>query len=299
MKSESVLNIECSMYENAKTTTPRKINLLKWLKSNQYLSKQEKVRCAITAEAKRVAKEAMPCITASGVFSKRGKNYLLQHTGLIAIDIDMKENNQIDNYHDLKNELSKLQNVAYCGLSVSGKGYWLLIPIAHPEKHEFHFEYIRQYFQSKNIIIDKACKDIARLRFYSYDINAYFNHNAKPVETYYEPAIIKPKQSCRSISELRGTSSWKEYNNTKHFINVLENHGWKISHKIEAKIYFTRPDKISGVSAEYDGNRNVFYVFTENGYPFESSKGYSPFQIYTILDHAGDFSNAARGLMLL
>ena len=36
--------------------------------------------------------------------------------------------------------------MAYCGLSVSGKGFWGLIPIANPDKHRLHFTALKEAF---------------------------------------------------------------------------------------------------------------------------------------------------------
>ena len=81
------------------------------------------------------------------------------------MDIDEKDNTNIKNYEGLKKELCKIPNVAYCGCSVSGRGFWLIIPIAFPEKHKQHFEFIRRFFEAKGLVIDKACSDVSRLRF--------------------------------------------------------------------------------------------------------------------------------------
>jgi hypothetical protein len=189
------------MFASGKSTTPASVNLLQWLHNDEYLPQQQKIRAAKDKAGRDALKIFMPCITPSGIFSQRGKNYLLKHTGFIAIDIDLKGNEGIGNYHDLKNEICKIPNVAYCGLSVSGTGYWLLIPITHPDKHELHFKFIEQYFKSKNLIIDKACSDVARLRFYSFDPEAYYNHAAKPLQAYYRPPKPKATQYYQKRSE--------------------------------------------------------------------------------------------------
>ena len=294
---ESVLNINCSALLNAKHNEIKNVNLLIWLKSDKYYHQQLKVRAAKNDDEKRIAKEAIPCITPSGTFSKRGKNYLIKHTCLIAIDIDFKDNLHILNYENLKSEICKIQNVAYCGVSVSGNGYWLLIPIAYPEKHELHFEFLAQYFKTKNINIDKACKDVCRLRFYSYDPQAYFNHSAKLLQAHFKPInLVATKTPYRQYSAI-GEPVWKCYNESKSFIQVLENHGWKIDRETGNKKYFTRPNKASGISAEYDSTKNVFYVFSNNGAPFESNTGYNPFQVFTILEHSGNFKKAIKALL--
>jgi hypothetical protein len=307
----SVLNIEISMFADARSTTPKTVILLDWLKDESFLRLQERVRACATKNEKDIVKKDMPCITPSGLFSKRGKDYLIQHSGFIAIDIDGKDNTHISNFFDLKNKLCKLSQVAYCGLSVSGQGYWALIPIAHPDKHEKHYQFLEDYFAKKGLNIDPACKDVARLRFYSYDPDAYFNHNAKQLQAFYSPPIIQPNQYTQNKYFGDSMPVWDQYNTGEDFIFVLERHGWKIDCKRGRKIYFTRPGKDTGISAEFDpvaswvdkntGVRNdnvpMFHVYSSNGQPFESGKGYTPFMIYTLLEHGGDGSKAAKSLI--
>ena len=94
----------------------------------------------------------------------------------------MHDNEDIVNFVSLKNQLKNISNVAYCGLSVSGEGFFLLIPIAYPEKYELHFESFVESLSEFGIKADKSCRNISRLRGYSYDDAAYFNFDA---ETYY------------------------------------------------------------------------------------------------------------------
>ena len=58
-----------------------------------------------------------------------------------------------------------------------------------------------------------------------------------------------------------------------------------------------RPDKKIGISATLGKVAdNVFYNFSANGYPFEEKKAYTPFQVITLMDYAGDFSKFAKEL---
>lgn len=59
--------------------------------------------------------------------------------------------------------------------------------------------------------------------------------------------------------------------------------------------YWRRPGKTQGHSATLIDGR-TFYVFSSNGYPFETGKAYGPFGVYTILEHQGDFTRAAQEL---
>jgi hypothetical protein len=58
--------------------------------------------------------------------------------------------------------------------------------------------------------------------------------------------------------------------------------------------YWRRPGKDSGTSATLKDR--VFYVFSSNAAPFEPNRAYSPFAVYTLLHHGGDFEQAARCL---
>jgi hypothetical protein len=58
--------------------------------------------------------------------------------------------------------------------------------------------------------------------------------------------------------------------------------------------YWRRPGKDSGTSATLKDR--VFYVFSSNAAPFEPNQAYSPFAVYTLLNHSGDFEQAARSL---
>lgn len=223
----SILDIEVSCFKDYNTPdNPRSINLLTWLLSAKYADKVEQIRTYQDKTIRDAIKATLPAITPSGVFTYRAAANLVKHSGFIQFDIDAKDNKRVSNYAHLKDELKKIPNVAYCGVSVSGTGYWGLVPIAYPEKHKDHFEMMYNFFAEHNLIIDKSCKDVTRLRGYSYDPEGYFNHNAKPMRAYHvEPvkrhvkpiaansdtatveAIIKSIEAC-SIDITSGYGVW-------------------------------------------------------------------------------------------
>lgn len=184
----SVLNISVSCFKDCLTPdNPQPVNLLFWLTSDKYRAKVEQIRDKADKAERDQLKKTLPAITPSGTFKYRELEALLSHSGLIAFDIDFKDNQHITNYSDLKEQLKKLQNIAYCGLSVSGAGYWGLIPISNPAKHKEHFQALYQDFSRLGIILDKSGGDVCRLRIYSFDPEAYFNHCAKPYTKIYIP----------------------------------------------------------------------------------------------------------------
>ena len=58
--------------------------------------------------------------------------------------------------------------------------------------------------------------------------------------------------------------------------------------------HWTRPGKRSGTSATLKDR--TFYVFSSNAHPFEPNRGYSPFAVFALLEHGGDYEAAAREL---
>jgi hypothetical protein len=187
-QTQSVLNVAVSVFKDYYDSTPiATANLLKWLKNERGREVVEEIRQTADKKKRDKIKATLPAITPSGVFRKREAAELVQHSGIICIDVDHKGNEQIGNFFELGTELSKIQNVAYSGLSVSGKGYMLMIPVAYPQKHKEHFAQLEKDFQELGIKIDPACKDVSRLRGLSYDPNAYFNHNAVVYRKKYKP----------------------------------------------------------------------------------------------------------------
>jgi len=85
---------------------------------------------------------------------------------------------------------------------------------------------------------------------------------------------------------------------------VLDSAGWvRLTDRQGAggNEYWRRPGKDSrqkGWSATLKqcAGSPVFYVFSSNAAPFEPNQGYSPFSVYTLLEHGGDFEQAARSL---
>ena len=87
-----------------------------------------------------------------------------------------------------------------------------------------------------------------------------------------------------------------DYNQRGNIRELLLRYGWTYMEKKDGSELFRRPGKNSGgCSASLkDG---VFYVFSSNAYPFQSDKGYSAFQVYSLLVHNGDFTKAADDLL--
>lgn len=86
-----------------------------------------------------------------------------------------------------------------------------------------------------------------------------------------------------------------DFNNRGDVRAVLTKSGWRCTKGGENE-HWRRPGKAAGNSATLKGR--VFYVFSSNADPFEPNQGYSPFAVYTLLEHGGNYEQAARSLRL-
>lgn len=86
--------------------------------------------------------------------------------------------------------------------------------------------------------------------------------------------------------------------------DLLKGIGWQFCKKrADGSEYWTRPNKNikDGFSATFGHQKNMFYIFSEDGAsiePFQSKQSYSPFNIYTLIKHSGDWKVAKDALKM-
>ena len=186
-----IFQTHISVYNGVTDNTGTRMPLGTFLFCKEYKDDILRLRAVFDKEKRNALKRSLPQATISGVFSPtRAKNNLSQHSGLICVDIDSKDNPDILDWETLKQDLSVLPQIAYCALSVSGKGLFLVIPLRYPEKHLQQFRQLQIDFRKMGIMIDSACSDITRLRCLSYDEHPIINENATLYEGVY---VEKPK----------------------------------------------------------------------------------------------------------
>ena len=190
-KTMDIFQTHISVYNGVTDNTGTRMPLGTFLFCKEYKDDILRLRAVFDKEKRNALKRSLPQATISGVFSPtRAKNNLSQHSGLICVDIDAKDNPDILDWETLKQDLSVLPQIAYCALSVSGKGLFLVIPLRYPEKHLKQFRQLQIDFRKMGIMIDSACSDITRLRCLSYDEHPIINENATLYEGVY---MEKPK----------------------------------------------------------------------------------------------------------
>ena len=192
----TIFDVQVSAFTNYMDTESKAIPLAGWLTSSDYLEEQNHIRTMQHKVDRDILKAKLPAITPSALLVNRKQGLtdterLIKHTGFMQIDIDYKDNIHLspEYYNNLIEVLSSIDNIAYVGQSISGTGYYGLVPITQPDKMNLHFVKFKELiFKHYNIVLDKTKgSKITDLRGYSYTPNAYFNINAKPFNKLYTP----------------------------------------------------------------------------------------------------------------
>jgi len=160
-------------------------SLEEWVLTPEFKDEVMEIRSCRNEAIRKNLKLQLPAITPSGRFDPTRKmEHLIEHSGVICIDIDGKDNTHVKDWGYVKQQITKVPEVAYCGLSVSGNGLYAIIPIENPDLHLEYFIKLEMYFKEiHNLVIDPSGKDITRLRVISYDPDPIINHNAIPLKT--------------------------------------------------------------------------------------------------------------------
>jgi len=186
----SIFDVKCSVYRSAKDRIGTgDMTIAEFLLGERWKDPVLRLRDMVAEygplEAKKhedykLTKQQLPGATLSGLFSRRKGDCLIQHTGFVAIDIDLGDNTSIGNFGTILRTLRHRAEVAMYMRSCSGTGYFALIPLAYPEHHKEQFRALQKEYAAMGIVLDNACSDITRIRFASYDEHPYVNEQAIP-----------------------------------------------------------------------------------------------------------------------
>lgn len=206
----NILETPITVFDSVTTTNGRAVSLAEFLNdaSSHHLIRQ--IRMTEDMAERTLLKSSLPCATISAICPDgRKADDAFEHTGLICIDIDGQDNPGFGSGADLKAEICKVSEVAYCSLSASGNGCFAIYRLSHPENHLGHFLALQRLFKSRlGIVIDGQCKDVKRLRFASYDSEPYINDNAEQFRII--DAVTKPKYNPTKTTVAMGQRTWDE-----------------------------------------------------------------------------------------
>ena len=139
-------------------------------------------------DAYKAKKEGTTAVTVSGEFSYRSEAKMTAHTGILAVDIDRK-----DQAGDIAfDELAADKYTYALHRSLSGEGAVLYLKI-EGKRHREAYAGAEIYLANKyGLMCDPSCKDPCRLRFVSFDPDLFLNENAALFKEYPPPVKAAP-----------------------------------------------------------------------------------------------------------
>lgn len=314
MTPDSILNVDVSAYQDYETPQPKTVNLLTFLQSPKYRDKADTVKIAPDKKTRDAIKATLPAITPSGIFTRRGEENLQSHTGFIQFDIDPKGNDDffgkcetLEDYEavtaDIKRWLQDLPFVAYAAVSVSGRGVWGLVPLSDPTQHKAHFRSMQKDFAQMGLKIDNLPSNVASLRGYSYDPEAYFNHHAEKYTGKEEVTRTEapPRTEPAQRTEYPTDSVFNDTNRVEALVKQISQSGRDITSGYEN--WF----KVAGsLASEFgEGGRQYFHDLSRNNSEYDYArtdrqytaclrgKGYTLATFYRVCqDHGFSFKDA-------
>lgn len=189
------------------------------------------------------AKQLMPRYYICGVFDlneyKVGRfpihDYPNVPSDLMTIDIDEKDNPNIDIWK-IREEIFKLPYVFCCLKSISGHGFYCIIPIedTHYTKEYYHY-ILRLWKQKYNINIDDNADTIIRARIVSYDedIDKWVKNediqvwNLKYIERKEEIAVKQQEKTYPKYERKTDGLDWNAITNKA--MELLINDGYTVN----------------------------------------------------------------------
>jgi len=299
---DSILNKQAAYYTTHSDQIPKHESVLSFLSDKSAIELCQKIKHVQDPEVRKRLKGFAKCMSISCSAEKRGMSGFVKHTGLIAIDIDFKDNEQILQHPDFFTTMCKLPWIAYFGKSISGAGYFGIVPISNPSKHMAHFDALVAVFASMKIQLDKAPRNVSSLRYQSFDEQAYINHSASRFSFLHEPGNRgKSKFKSKKIGVSTNLSAFDDYNLNGDVPSLLIENGWiRCSNTINStRLRFTRPGKTSGVSVDWHTEKRILYVFSSNAGFDEENRGYNPVQVFYKITACNNYKECNQKLILM
>ncbi len=135
----------------------------------------------------KTLKSGLPYVTVSGTFKTRSEKGIDVYSTLIAIDIDNlvglkgdldKHGNvrAVDEVDEVQKALASDEHTYAVFKSARGRGLCVVVVGSKKEYHLGHYRWAESYYKKGfGLTIDKACKDLSRPRYGSWDPNAHMN----------------------------------------------------------------------------------------------------------------------------
>jgi hypothetical protein len=108
--------------------------------------------------------------------------------------------------------------------------------------------------------------------------------------------IEEKKEPVLPHNQSSGLTPFDDYNTRHDISGLLQSHGWKLLFVKNGVAFFQRPGKDGrGISATWNAVPDRFYVFS-TATNFENNHIYKASAVYSLLEHNGNYSEAAKRL---
>ena len=162
-----------SIFENATSTKQSQLTLNNYFEGIQSGKWQDEV---LQYRAGKRTKQKIKAVTASGLFVGRKDADISEHSGLLVIDLDDKD--QTRTFSEVKEQLKEMPELFAAHSSLGGKGLALYFRIKKDKHFESFDAIVKVLINDYGVIPDMHCSNIGRLRFVSYDPDLYLNYGA-------------------------------------------------------------------------------------------------------------------------
>jgi hypothetical protein len=116
-------------------------------------------------------------------------------------------------------------------------------------------------------------------------------------QSYCEITKVSPSPKLTQTQDsIYTTNPFEDFNNQCDPIALMESQGWKFLRENARFIWFTRPGKEDGVSASFNREKRVFFIFTTST-DLDEKRGYNPATLFAEFTHNGDKKAAFRELV--
>ena len=195
-------------------------DVLEQIRNGEFKELVESIREEEDKTERNELKKNLQAICFSGEFTKRAANAIVKHSGLICLDFDDFESDL--EMLEMKKALQEDTFTYSVFISPSGNGLKVLTRIPEDiENHKNYFNALEEYHSSPNF--DKACKDISRVCYASYDPDIFINPEA---ETW----IDKDSSKTIEVDKSSATGIVTIDDHTKVIMNLRawwdKNHGF-------------------------------------------------------------------------
>lgn len=187
-----------SAFKSATATEPATVTLQQFLMSKKHREQIISLRAEAEKKRRDELKKNLPAATISGTFTKRAAAHITTYNGLVCLDFDAADNPG-KTTADMKAILASFDEVAFASVSVGGAGVFAIIPTNNtdPTEHSRVVDLLGYVFTHHGLTYDRACKDVSRLRFVSFDPEAFINPNPVTFDAVRLLSIQKTEQESR------------------------------------------------------------------------------------------------------